>query len=50
VATFQRYLAGRQRRPDRDLRIAVIRNDSHYMVSDAVLDIIGRLGPMQAAQ
>jgi pimeloyl-ACP methyl ester carboxylesterase len=50
AAAFQRYLAGRPQRPDRDLRIAVVRNSGHYMVADAVLDIIGRLGPMQAAQ
>jgi hypothetical protein len=50
AATLQRYVSARPPQPDRDLRIAIVRNTGHYMAADAILEIIGRLGPSQATR
>lgn len=42
AATFRRYLEARPFHPERDLRIAILRNKGHHMAADAVLEIIGR--------
>ncbi len=48
VAAFERYLHDRGHRPGRDLRVVVLRGKGHFVVSDAILDIIGHVGAAEA--
>jgi pimeloyl-ACP methyl ester carboxylesterase len=48
VAAFQGYLHDRGQRSGRDLRVVVLRGAGHFVVSDAILDIIGHVGATEA--